>query len=199
MMRTVLSFSGGKDSVLALYRLQQQKIPVVCLITTVWKNNGKTVAHDERTDRIEEQAARLGLPVEWIVTDFENYTTDFQQKLNHLKDMYQLEAVAFGDIYLEGHREWGENLAEATGLEALYPLWTAKEKAIDLLHQFVDAGFKSVIIKIDEKKLPSEWLGREIDESFIQDIVKFDVCPLGESGEYHTFVYDGPNFKMTSD
>lgn len=194
-MRTVLSFSGGKDATFALYRLQQQDIPVVCLVTTVWENNGKTVAHDERTERLEEQARRLGLPVEWIFTDFEHYTTDFQQKLRQLKETYQLEAIAFGDIYLEGHREWGENLAKATGLEALYPLWTAKEKAIDLLHQFVDAGFKSVIIKIDEEKLPSEWLGKEIDHSFIQEIVKYDVCPLGESGEYHTYVYDGPNFK----
>lgn len=195
MKNTALSFSGGKDSCFALYKLIEEGIPVACLITTVWKESGETVAHGEKLERLKHQAEQLNIPVEWIVTEFNTYTDDYVTKLKHLKEMYQLEAIAFGDIYLEGHREWGEQLAESVGLEALYPLWTKQEEAVNLLYDYVEAGFKSRVMKVDETKLPKEWVGRELDRNFIQDILRYDVCPLGESGEYHTYVYDGPNFK----
>lgn len=194
MGETVLSFSGGKDSVLALYYLKQQRIPVEALVTTVWKESGETVAHNESLERLERQAESLRIPIEWVVTDFENYGSDFADKLNELKKKYELKNIAFGDIYLEGHREWGESLAESTGLNALYPLWRPQEEAKKLLDEYVAAGFKSKVIKVDESKLPKDWVGREVNQQFIEDILKFDVCPLGESGEYHTYVYDGPIF-----
>lgn len=195
MTNTVLSFSGGKDSMFALHRMIEQGITVVCLMTTVWNESGETVAHGEKLKRLEDQAARLNIPIEWVVTDFENYTTDYKRRLEEIKETYQLDGIAFGDIYLEGHRKWGEELAQSVNLEAIYPLWTKKERSIDLLHDFVKTGYKSEIIKLDEEKLPKDWLGREIDQYFIEDIVKLDVCPLGESGEYHTYVYDGPLFQ----
>lgn len=194
MNKTALSFSGGKDSIFALYHLQQQRVPVITLITTVWKDSQKSVAHDETLERLEQQASRLNIPVEWIETDFDNYTTDFEEKLKELKVVKGIENIAFGDIYLEGHREWGEKLAANTGLKPLYPLWRKQEESAELLYEYVHAGFKSKITKVDATKLPKSWLGREIDESFIKDILTYDVCPLGESGEYHTYVYDGPTF-----
>lgn len=194
MNKTALSFSGGKDSIFALYHLQQKEIPVEVLVTTIWKESGESVAHNESTERLEEQAARLQIPIEWVVTHFENYTIDFEKRLKELKAKYQLSSIAFGDIYLEGHREWGEKLATNTKLNALYPLWRKKEESAKLLHDYVQAGFKSKVTKIDPKKLPESWMDREVDEAFIKDILTYDVCPLGESGEYHTYVYDGPNF-----
>lgn len=195
MTNIALSFSGGKDSMFALHRLLEQGNTVVCLITTVWSKSGETVAHGEKLDRLEDQAARLNIPIEWVVTDFENYTADYKRKLEEIKKVYQIEGIGYGDIYLEGHREWGEKLAESVDLKAYYPLWSEQEEALKLLIDFVDAGYKSKIVKLDENKLPSVWLGREIDKHFIEDIVTFDVCPLGESGEYHTYVYDGPLFR----
>lgn len=192
---TALSFSGGKDSTFALYKLKEQGIPVVCLITTIWKESGETVAHGDKLERLEQQAKQLGIPLELVVTDFENYTADYKQKLMELKNTYKLDAIAFGDIYLEGHREWGEELAKSVELAYLYPLWTKQEEAVKLLYDYVAVGFKSKIMKVDEDKLPRDWIGREVDASFIQDILTYDVCPLGESGEYHTYVYDGPIFK----
>ena len=195
MIRTALSFSGGKDSTYALYKLKQLGCRVECLVTTRWKGNRKTVAHGENEERINSQAEQLGIPLVFIDTDFEDYTDDFKQKLLELKKKYKLDAIAFGDIYLEGHREWGEQLANATELDALYPLWTKQEHAVKLLHEYVADRFKSKVIRVDEEKLPKEWIGREVDESFIEDILKYDVCPLGENGEYHTYVYDGPIFE----
>jgi len=195
MGNTILSFSGGKDSVFALYKLKQAGVPVVALITTVWEESGESVAHNETTERLEQQADSLGIPIYWVSTDFDSYGEDFEKKLHELKDVLELERIAFGDIYLKGHREWGEELARIVGLEPVYPLWTKEEDAYQLLDEFVDAGFQAIVTKVDREKLPADWVGRELDESFIRDILRYEnVCPLGESGEYHTRVYDGPIF-----
>jgi len=195
LKRVVLSFSGGKDSNLALYYLLKEGLDVVCLVTTAYKEKGETVAHGESLIKIEKQANELGIPVTFIKTDFDTYQESFVDKLKKLKEELGIDTIAFGDIYLKGHREWGEQLAQEAGLSAYYPLWTSRENVVDLLHDFVNLGFKAEIIKIDDTKLPTSWLGRTIDDSFIQNILEKDVCPMGESGEYHTFVYDGPIFK----
>ncbi len=192
--RVALSFSGGKDSCFALHKLHQQNIEVVCLFTTVWKENRKTVAHEEEQQHIIAQGESLGIPVHFIETDFGTYRQDFIQTLEQLKEQYDITGAAFGDIYLEGHRKWGEEVAKEAELDALYPLWTEQQNALDLLKEFVASGFKASVIKVDTEQLPESWNGRELDASFIADIEKEDVCPMGEAGEYHTFVYDGPEF-----
>lgn len=195
--RVALSFSGGKDSCFALYKLKEQEIEVACLFTTIWKRNQKTVAHEENRERILEQGRSFNIPIHFIETDFESYRQDFIQNLQVFKGQYQIDGVAFGDIYLEGHRTWGEQVAEDAALEAVYPLWTQQENALPLLRDFVAAGFKAKIIKVDAEKLPADWEGRQVDASFIDDIAAKDVCPMGESGEYHTAVYDGPCFNYS--
>ncbi|MBP1970553.1 uncharacterized protein (TIGR00290 family) [Virgibacillus natechei] len=193
--KVALSFSGGKDSCLALYQLQEQNIDVACLVTTVWKRNQQTVAHDEKRDRIKDQAESFNIPVHFIETDFDTYKTDFVETLKELKRLFAIDGVAFGDIYLKGHREWGEEVAKEAELKAFYPLWSKKADALDLLREFVLLDFKAEVIKVDATKLPQEWVGRRLDEAFIQAIMQQDVCPMGESGEYHTTVFDGPVFR----
>jgi|SRR5690625_274669 len=191
-----LSFSGGKDSCLALYELQQNGVHVACLVTTIWDNNKKSVAHEQSVEKLKQQASELNIPIEFVVTSFNTYMDDFVKKLTELKKQYDLDGLAFGDIYIEGHREWGEKLAENVALQPLYPLWNDRENMLMMLQQFVNLGFQAKVIKIDEEELPIAWLGRKIDQSFIKDIQKYlNVCPMGESGEYHTAVYDGPIFK----
>lgn len=189
-----LSFSGGKDSCLALYELQQQGWEIGCLFTTVWKENGKTIAHEDSLEALKEQAERLRLPIHFIYTSMEEYETDFIRTLSGLKDMYDLRAVAFGDWYLKGHIMWGVEQAEKVGLDALYPLRAPQSEMLKQLRRFVRLGFIAKVIKIDDKKLPADWVGRIIDEQFVADIQAYDVCPMGENGEYHTRVLDGPIF-----
>ena len=195
MKRVALSFSGGKDSNLALYYLLKEGLNVVSLVTTAYKEKGETVAHDEPLNKIEKQADELDIPITFIQTDFDSYRVNFIEKLMQLKKEAQIDTIAFGDIYLAGHREWGEQLADEAGLHAYYPLWNKQENVGKMLQEFVDLGFKADIIKVDEAKLPSHWIGRVLDQTFIDDILKRDVCPMGESGEYHTFVSAGPTFK----
>jgi uncharacterized protein (TIGR00290 family) len=82
------------------------------------------------------------------------------------------------------------------GIKPTLPLW--KRKREDLLKEFIQAGFKAVVVATNADFLGQEWLGREINKEFIEDLKalgKVDLC--GEKGEYHTFVYDGPVFKKT--
>lgn len=192
--RVALSFSGGKDSCLAVHQLQKNNIEIACLLTTIWEENQSTVAHGENLARIEDQANSLQLPVYFMKTDFESYGEDFVTSLKEMKKTYAIDGVAFGDMYLEGHREWGEDIAARVNLSAYYPLWTDKKNMLSLLKEFVDLGFRATVIKVDDTKLPADWVGRPVDASFIADISTYDVCPMGESGEYHTFVHDGPVF-----
>ncbi len=97
-------------------------------------------------------------------------------------------------MYLDGHREWGEALAKDTGLEALYPLWMQQKDTLLELSKFIDSGYRAIVIRVMREKLSDEWLGKQLDGQFLEDIQKYDICPMGESGEYHTFVYDGPLF-----
>ncbi|MFD2761542.1 Dph6-related ATP pyrophosphatase [Lentibacillus juripiscarius] len=194
--QVALSFSGGKDSCLALYYLEREGIEVKCLLTTAWKDQQTTVAHDETRSRVQEQAERFGIPIHFIETDFYTYGDDFVFHIKEMKRRYGIDGIAFGDIYLEGHREWGEQIAGRAGVEAVYPLWSDQAKVPALLRDFVSLGFRAEVIKTDPEKLPVSWEGRELDASFVSDILTYhDVCPMGESGEYHTYVHDGPIFR----
>lgn len=192
--KIALSWSGGKDSCFALHELTNQGFEVSCLVTTAPKETGVTFAHGERIELIEAQGRSLGIPVHIIHCTFDTYTDDFRKELTQLKNRYQLKGIAFGDLYLDGHREWGEALAKDTGLEALYPLWMQQKDTLLELSKFIDSGYRAIVIRVMREKLSDEWLGKQLDGQFLEDIQKYDICPMGESGEYHTFVYDGPLF-----
>lgn len=192
--KIVLSWSGGKDSCFALDTLIQQGYEIISLVTTKPLNEGRTFAHDERTELIQLQGVALNLPVHFIECTFETYTEQFVQAVQSLKNQYQIIGIAFGDLYLEGHREWGEKVAAAAGVEALYPLWTTRKNALLSLEQFVHSGYQAKVIRVRQDFLDESWLGRLVDESFLQDVQTAPICPMGESGEYHTFVFDGPLF-----
>lgn len=192
--RIILSWSGGKDSCMALDTLIGQGYEVVGLVTTKPEAGDRTFAHDERTSMIQLQGQALSIPVHFIECSFESYTEQFVQTVQALKNQQQITGIAFGDLYLDEHREWGEKVAAEAGVEALYPLWTTEEKALNALKQFVDTGYQAVVVRVREEVLDESWLGRLVDASFQKDVQNTSICPMGESGEYHTFVFDGPLF-----
>ncbi|MFL6554990.1 MAG: diphthine--ammonia ligase [Bacillus sp. (in: firmicutes)] len=192
--KIALSWSGGKDCCMALDTLHSQGYEVVCLVTTVPKELGRTFGHGERTEMIKLQGEALNLPVHFIECTYENYTDQFVNAVQTLKNLYKVTGIAYGDLYLDEHREWGEKVANAAGVKAMYPLWMNKEDALQSLDRFVQSGYEAIVIRVREDLLEDTWLGRIIDESFLQDVQRTTICPMGESGEYHTFVYDGPLF-----
>lgn len=193
--RVALSWSGGKDGCLSLDVLIKSGIDVVCLVTTVPVEMGRTFGHGEKLELVRLQGECLDIPVEFITTTFDKYTDSFIHTLSILKEKYHLEGIAFGDLYLEGHREWGEKVAEAAGLQAIYPLWGKQEDAFRMLEDYLHSGYKATVIRVREDILDETWLGRQLDFSFLEDVKTKEMCPMGESGEYHSFVFDGPLFK----
>ncbi|KZN98151.1 diphthine--ammonia ligase [Bacillus badius] len=193
--RIALSWSGGKDSCMALERLVAAGYEVVLLVTTVPQELNRTFAHGEKIEMIEQQSDSLSIPVHFIRCSLNAYTETFIEDLVQLKSRYGLDGIAFGDIYLEGHRQWGEDVAAAAGLEALYPLWCRPEDSVNLLTAFIELGYKAAVIRIRKDVLDDSWLGKELDQNFLKAIQQQTVCPLGENGEFHTFVWDGPLFQ----
>lgn len=181
---------------MAYERLVRDGCEVACLVTTVPREIGRTFGHGERIELIRAQGEALGVPVSFIDCGFETYTDDYIDAVRKLRESMRLDAIAYGDLFLAEHREWGTGVATAAGLEALYPLWMKPEDVAAALRRFVESGYRAVVIRVRDGVLSEQWLGREVDRSFMADIARLpDVCPMGEGGEYHTFVYDGPRFR----
>lgn len=195
MRKTVISWSGGKDSCFVLDRLVHQGIEIKGLITTSSKTKGRSFAHDLKHELLIAQAEALDLPLFFIETDMKTYTEDFISKLEVLKKTTGIDSIAFGDLYLDGHRDWGESVSATVGVEPLYPMWMKKEDALKGLEAFINTGYEAIITRIDPEKIPSDWLGKTVNSDFYKAMEKLNVCPMGESGEYHTLVVDGPLFR----
>ena len=196
MQKLILSWSGGKDCALALYKLQRQpEYKVAGLLTTITKDYDRISMHGVRRTLLEEQAASLGIPLIKIFLPTKCTNEIYEQAMSitmlELKEK-GIDTIAFGDIYLEDLRAYREkNLAKAE-MKAVFPLWKRDSK--EIIATFLSLGFKAITSTVDSKKLGAGFCCREIDESFIAALPK-DVDPCGENGEFHTFCYAGPIFK----
>lgn len=191
-----LSFSGGKDSTLALYRCIKAGMKPTALITTIDPEGKRSLFHGITPEVLNALASCLGIPVIKAECTSKDYEEKFVQALLQAKEM-GAEILAFGDIDLEGHRSWGEARANQVGLLPLYPLWNeGREK---LTHEFIDSGFKAYIKLVEMKYLDDTFPGRILDRETVQQIKERGADPCGENGEYHTLVFDGPIFKRPID
>ncbi len=196
MYKTYLNWSSGKDAVLALYLLQQSnEYQIEKLVTTVNSEVNRVSMHGLRTELLIQQAKSLGIPLELIelkgTVSMETYNSTMAQSIMNLKSDEYTHSV-FGDIFLEDLKKYREDNLEKIGVEAVFPLWKKDTKL--LITEFIDLGFKAITVCINSKVLDKSFCGREVDLEFIESLPA-NVDPCGENGEFHTFVYDGPNFK----
>jgi uncharacterized protein (TIGR00290 family) len=190
LIDSAISWSGGKDSCLALWRSQKKDIRVTSLITALDEIGLKTRSHGVTRDLIQAQASALGLRTCFLQASWKDYETQFIELLKRLATG-EIKTIIFGDIDLVPHREWEEKVCNQAGLIAHLPLWL--EKRVDLVDEFLDVGFKARVVCVDGRFLDQSFVGQEFDRHFIKNLpVGVDAC--GENGEFHTFVYDGPNF-----
>ena len=151
--------------------------------------------HGVRVELLERQAQNIGLPLQKVeipeMPTMEIYDSIMSRTLAALKSEGATASV-FGDIFLEDLRTYRENRLAEVNLEGIFPLW--KISTTELLHEFIDLGFKTIIVCVNEKYLDKSYAGRIIDHDFIKDLPS-GVDPCGENGEFHTFVFDGPIFK----
>ena len=204
--RVVLSWSGGKDSAMALYELRRSgRYEVVALLTTLAEEYNRVSHHGVRAELLERQAEALGLPLHKLYISTRSAETcqpasdgAVMQAYEELMTRTMLEyksagvrTVAFGDIFLQRLREYREANLAKVGMTGLFPIW--RRDTSELVRTFISLGFKAYLTCVDGQKLGEAFAGRSIDDDLLRDLPA-DVDPCGEYGEYHSFVYDGPLF-----
>jgi diphthine-ammonia ligase len=188
--RALCSFSGGKDSCLALWRAQQQGIDVRTLLVMFEEGGERSRSHAIPLPLIRQQASALGLDLVTRSASWKTYEEVFVATLKELRACGH-ELAVFGDIDLQAHRDWEEKVCAAAAVTPMLPLWHEDRRS--LAQEVLDAGFKAIVVCVDSRYLGDEFCGRQYDAAFIASLpANVDAC--GENGEFHTFVYDGPNF-----
>jgi uncharacterized protein (TIGR00290 family) len=195
MKRVLLSWSSGKDSAWALHLLRKQPdIELVGLMTTLNAEFQRVAMHGVRRRVLEAQAEAAQLPL-WIVPlpwPCSNEIYELQMaELCKRAIGEQVDAMAFGDLFLADIRAYREAQLKPTGLEPLFPLWQLPTNA--LAREMIAAGLRAKLACVDTKQLPESFAGREFDAALLRDLPP-EVDPCGERGEFHTCVYDGPMF-----
>ena len=185
------SWSGGKDSCLALYCAIRQGGKPRCLLTMLDETGTRSHSHRLPKSLIEQQAERLGLPVIFRSATWNEYESEFISALLEMKNR-NIHAGVFGDIDVESHRDWVLRVCAAASVVPYHPLWQRNRR--ELLEKFIRLNFKSMIVVVKDGQLDKSFIGRNIDELTIADLEEAGIDPSGELGEYHTVVIDGPIF-----
>lgn len=187
-----VSWSGGKDSALSLWRMQQQQGAPAALVTSLVDDGSRTRSHRLRPEVLRAQAAAIGVDVVEVATGLTEYRRHFSAALARLRDEAGIGAVVFGDIDLEAHRSWCRSVCAELGLDCLHPIWDEPRDA--LLGEFLGAGFVTRLVAVQDGKLDERLLGRVLDVDVICEFRRAGIDLCGEAGEYHTVVVDGPCF-----
>lgn len=195
--QVLVSWSGGKDSALCLQALRADPgVEVVGLVTSVTRDYDRVSIHGVRRSLLEQQAASLRLPLFTIdlesVTTNDTYERSFLAALDQVKrTLPEVDAIAFGDLFLEDVKAYRERLLAGSGFEPLFPLWGVDTAS--LAQRFVRDGFAARLVCIDTTQLDGSFAQRSFDSSLLADLPNA-VDPCGERGEFHTFVSDGPGY-----
>ncbi|MGV2942008.1 diphthine--ammonia ligase [Mesobacillus sp. LC4] len=196
-MKIAISFSGGKDSTLALYKIQNNPdFEVDSLLVTMTEGFDRVSIHGVRYELLKLQSESLGVPLRevWLPQDCPN--EKYQEIMGKaIAGMTEggVTHIAFGDIHLQDVREYREKLFTEAGLIPVFPLWGIPVE--DISREFVDLRFKTVLTCVDLDALAPSYAGKIYDRKLISEYPKdHDIC--GENGEFHSFVFDGPNFSF---
>lgn len=185
-------WSGGKDGCLSLHRALK-KFEIVHLVNMLSEDGKHSRTHGISSNLLKLQADSIGIPIIQRKTTWKNYEQEFKKVISEFKKENVSYGI-FGDIDLQEHRDWVERVCKETGINPVLPLW--KEEREKLISEFIQSGFKAIIVATNSKFLGKEWLSKEMNKKFAEDLKKLgniDLC--GEAGEYHTFVFNGPIFK----
>ena len=185
------SWSGGKDSCLALHRACKAGAKPAYLLTIISEDGIRSRSHGLRREVLEAQAAAMGIPLLVRCASWAEYESVFVDALREIRKE-GVKTGVFGDIDFPPHLEWEEKVCAKAGMTAYLPLWECARET--LLNEFLLLGYKAVIVTVDEKKLDRKFLGRMIDRKIVGEFQKIGIDPCGENGEYHTLVVDGPVF-----
>lgn len=197
MRKVAVSWSGGKDSMLALHRLlADPEVEVSGLMAAFREPEAVISLHNTPRSLTQAQAEALALPLYPIQLSANTPNTEYEEQ--HQACFAQLKAdgipeVAFGDIHLAPIKAYRDQLLKSSGMKGCYPLWQEDPRA--LVREFVRLGYQSMITAIDLLSVPPDFLGRTLSLLVVDELTQQNADACGENGEYHSFVYDGPAFR----
>lgn len=194
--QALFNWSGGKDSALALYHLQQDPaFELRQLLTSVNSEAERISMHGVRKEMLEKQTALIGIPLSVLSLPGEISMDDYDRLMRKELTRFVEQGIThsvFGDIFLEDLKQYREERLAEVGLKGHFPLW--KRDTSELIREFLDLGFRTLVVSVDGSKLDQSFAGRELNEDFLNDLPP-EVDPCGENGEFHTFVFEGPIFQ----
>src|ERR1700686_2641801 len=192
--KALVSWSGGKDCMLALWHTRQA-FDIVALWTTVTRGFDRISMHGVRVELLRKQAGSLRFPLQTVEIPHPCSNAIYEQAMKDAWANGHSPAVICGDLFLEDVRRYREE--RLFGADAcVFPLW--QRPTPELAREFIALGFRAVLCCVDTQALPADFAGREFDNALLADLPA-GVDPCGENGEFHTFVYDGPAFTTAID
>jgi len=196
MEKVILSWSGGKDSAIALYEiLKSGKYEIVSLLTTITEDYDRVSLHGVPRTLVEQQAHSLGLPLEEVFISKSSSNEEYNSKMNETLIKFKqdgISQVVFGDIFLEWVKKYREDNLSKLGMKGIFPIWG--RDTTELTRSFITLGFQAIVTCVNSKVLDKRFVGRTLDKHFLAELPS-NVDPGGENGEFHSFVFDGPIFK----
>ena len=194
--RALMNWSGGKDSALSLHHiLQNNEYEVEHLLTSLNDSFKRVSMHGVREELLDQQAENIGISLVKLrlaeTVSMEEYQAKMAETISPLINS-GVEYSIFGDIFLEDLRKHREERLEEIDMKGVFPLW--KRPSLELLDEFWDLGFRTIVVAINGNQLDKSFCGRILDRDFVKDLPP-TVDPCGENGEFHTFVFEAPYFK----
>ncbi len=186
------SWSGGKDSCLALHRAAAGGVIPQVLLTLFTEDEDRTRSHGLHRSVVEAQAESLGLELRTVSTSWENYRESLVALLEEARQD-GMKSVVFGDIDIEAHRDWELAVARDAGLSGLLPLWGFERR--DVLDEWWQLGFEARIVVVRESVMSRDYLGRTLDSGLASELEAQGIDACGENGEFHTLATNGPLFR----
>lgn len=190
-MNIACSWSGGKDSCYALMQAVKEGMALKAVLNMMNENGKISRSHGLSIPILRQQAAALHVPLVARPSTWGDYESNFVKAIAELKAGYSIEAMVFGDIDLEPHREWEEKVCRMGGVQALLPIWQRNRR--DLVMDMLEAKIMAMIVSCNEV-LGERFLGRVLDAALVDDLDTMGVDVCGENGEFHTMVIDCPFF-----
>ena len=192
--KAVLSWSGGKDSAHALYKIMNQsdEYEIVSLLTTINRSTSLSTMHNIPLEVLQAQSERIGIPLKVVELEPKGSMDDYSAAMEAVTKEFKVQGVThfiFGDIFLHDIRSYREQQLAPLGMEVVEPLWG--KSSMEVMDEFLETGLKTMVVTTMADGLGETAIGRLIDRAFI-DSLPAEYDPNGENGEYHTFCFDGP-------
>jgi diphthine-ammonia ligase len=189
----IASFSGGKDSVLALYKASQVG-QAMGLIVMLEEEGKRSRSHGMPPELIQAQADSIGLPVYTAAASWTDYEEVFVGLLENAKQQ-GAEVLVTGDLDMPAHGCWHDEVTKRVGLKLGMPLWEMNHR--EAVDEFMNLGFVTMIVTVNiSLGMTEDDLGRVLTPEYVKELEARNIDPCGEGGEFHTTVIDGPLFRQ---